>query len=163
MKIWVNIGAGNIELPDVTKPFPDPMSTYHQRGPLGFSWWELYAKKRSCIAYNIICEKIYLNTCILLHPRSQGIKFFKMCFRCNTALRMNWLKAWNNGLRLNPQSYNLFDWLWDLISVFQRWAEREDVSLVFYVDNKLMNCSTKRQYVQNDNSVRRSPNFSGYF
>ena len=32
-RIWVNIGLGNGLLPDGTKPLPEPMLTYHQKGP----------------------------------------------------------------------------------------------------------------------------------
>ena len=29
-EVWVNTGSGNGLLPDGTKPFPEPMLTYHQ-------------------------------------------------------------------------------------------------------------------------------------
>ena len=33
-EIWVNIGSGNGLLPDVTKPLPEPMLTYHHWSPV---------------------------------------------------------------------------------------------------------------------------------
>ena len=33
-----NIGSGNDLLPDGTKPLPEPMVTYHQSGPVLFTW-----------------------------------------------------------------------------------------------------------------------------
>ena len=35
---WVNIGSGNGLVPDGTKPLPEPMLTYHQWGPVTFTW-----------------------------------------------------------------------------------------------------------------------------
>ena len=37
-QIWVNIGSGNVLLPDGTKPLPEPMLTYHQQGLVTFTW-----------------------------------------------------------------------------------------------------------------------------
>ena len=37
-QIGFNIGAGDGFLPDGTKPLPEPMSTYHQLGPVAFIW-----------------------------------------------------------------------------------------------------------------------------
>ena len=36
--ILENIGSGNGLLPDGTKPLPEPMLTYHQRGSVAFFW-----------------------------------------------------------------------------------------------------------------------------
>ena len=33
-----NIGSGNGLLPDGTKPLPEPMLTYHQRGSVAYFW-----------------------------------------------------------------------------------------------------------------------------
>ena len=33
-EIWVNIGSGNGLLPHGTKPLPEPMLTYHHKGPM---------------------------------------------------------------------------------------------------------------------------------
>ena len=33
-EIMVNTGSGNGLSPDVTKPLPEPMLTYHKQGPL---------------------------------------------------------------------------------------------------------------------------------
>ena len=35
--IWVNIGSGKCLLPDGTKPFSEPMLTYHQSGYMAFT------------------------------------------------------------------------------------------------------------------------------
>ena len=43
-KIWVNIGSGNGLLPDGTKPLPEPMLTYHQSGPVAFTWGQFPMK-----------------------------------------------------------------------------------------------------------------------
>ena len=40
--IWINIGSGNGLLPDGTKPLPEPMLTYHQRGPVKASEHEMH-------------------------------------------------------------------------------------------------------------------------
>ena len=37
-EIWVDIGSGNGLLPDGTKPLPEPMLTYHQKGLVGVRW-----------------------------------------------------------------------------------------------------------------------------
>ena len=34
----VNIDSGNGLLPDGAKPLLEPMVTYHQRGPVAFTW-----------------------------------------------------------------------------------------------------------------------------
>ena len=42
-EIWVNTGSGNGSLPDGTKPLPEPMLTYHQRGSVGMAWEQYLA------------------------------------------------------------------------------------------------------------------------
>ena len=37
-------GSGNGLLPDGTKPLPEPMSIYHQQGPLAFIWVQFYKR-----------------------------------------------------------------------------------------------------------------------
>ena len=37
-EILDNIGSGNGLLPDGTKPLPEPMLTYHQKGSMAFSF-----------------------------------------------------------------------------------------------------------------------------
>ena len=36
--IWVNIGSGYGLLANNTKPLPETMLTYHQRGSVAFTW-----------------------------------------------------------------------------------------------------------------------------
>ena len=43
-KSIVNNGSGNGLLPDGTKPFPEPMLTFHQSGPVAFKWWQFHRK-----------------------------------------------------------------------------------------------------------------------
>ena len=43
-EIWVNIGSGNGLLPDGTKPLPEPVLTYHQSGPVAFTWGQFHMK-----------------------------------------------------------------------------------------------------------------------
>ena len=53
--IWrhrsVNTGSGNGLLPDGTKPLPQPMLTYHQRGSVAFSWEQFH---RKCSRYQFV-------------------------------------------------------------------------------------------------------------
>ena len=41
---WVNIGSGNGLLPDGTKPLPQPMLTYHQKGVVTFFWGQFHSR-----------------------------------------------------------------------------------------------------------------------
>ena len=43
-----NIGSGNGLLPDGTKPLPEPMLTYHQRGSVAYFWEQF---RRNCSRY----------------------------------------------------------------------------------------------------------------
>ena len=50
-QIWDNIGSGNGLLPDDTKPIPEPMLAYHQRGFVA-SNWDQFPKK--CSRYELV-------------------------------------------------------------------------------------------------------------
>ena len=54
-QIWVNMGSSNSLLPDSPKTILDPLLTYHQRGPLAFSWGQFH-RNSSIHHYSLLCS-----------------------------------------------------------------------------------------------------------
>ena len=60
-EIWVNIGSGNGLLPDGTKPLPEPMLTYHQKGWVTFIWGQVHKPSTTEIIWKIKYLKFHSN------------------------------------------------------------------------------------------------------
>ena len=74
--IWINIGSGNGLLPDGTKPLPEPMLTYHQRGSVAFSSEQFH---RKCSRYQFVKQIwIYNFKIISTFSRGQWVKSWTM-------------------------------------------------------------------------------------
>ena len=71
-QIWVNIASGNGLLPDGTKPLPEPMLTYHQEGPVAFTWVQFYQRYLSHQSF-----ENYLSKILFKSPRDQWVNILE--------------------------------------------------------------------------------------
>ena len=115
-EIWVNIGSGNGLLPDGTKPLPEPMLTYHQRGSVALSWEQFH---RKCSRYQFV--KLVWNynfKIISTFPRGQWVKYCNSLQSISNCMFFS-LRCWGHKKANNLQGTFSNALFWKKISWFQ--------------------------------------------